>query len=192
MKSIQIIKSEHLNLGAVLYSLEMLIKETDGGKQPDFRAFHGLLTYIDRFLDRFHHPKENEHLFPRLLQRAPDTAAVIRELGQQHRTGEVMFVDLLKALSAYEFGGEAGYPAFRQAVLGYVEFESRHAKLEDDEILPRAEQALTAEDWAAIDAAFGDNDDPLFGKRRRDEFAALFDSLVNTLPAPIGLGEVWK
>lgn len=192
MRAIQIIKSEHLNLGAVLYSLEKLLEEIDRGKQPEFAVFHGLLTYIDRFLDRYHHPKENEYLFPAVLERAPETESLIRQLGQQHTEGEILFVAMLKALSAWEFSGEAEYPAFRQAVLHYTEFEREHARLEEREILPRAEAALLAEDWQAIDAAFGENEDPMFGGKWKTEFSSLFEKLVNTLPAPYGLGEVWK
>ncbi len=192
MRAIQIIKSEHLNLGAVLYSLEKLLEEIDRGKQPEFAVFHGLLTYIDRFLDRYHHPKENEYLFPAVLERAPETESLIRQLGQQHTEGEILFVAMLKALSAWEFSGEAEYPAFRQAVLHYTEFEREHARLEEREILPRAEAVLLAEDWQAIDAAFGENEDPMFGGKWKTEFSSLFEKLVNTLPAPYGLGEVWK
>ena len=73
MRAISIIKGEHKNLAAVLFSLEKLIEEIDNGKQPDFSIFHGLFTYLDRFLDRYHHPKESLYLFPKLLARAPDT-----------------------------------------------------------------------------------------------------------------------
>ena len=192
MRAIAIIKSEHKNLGAVLYSLEKLIEEIDDGKQPDFSIFHGLLTYIDGFLDRYHHPKENLYLFPALLKRAPDAEALIHELGQQHTEGEILFVDMLKALSAYEFSGNEAFPAFREKVLAYCEFERDHAIKEEREVLPRAEAELTAEDWQGIDAAFGENRDPMFGQDWDNEFSDLFDRLVNRLPAPLGLGEVWK
>ena len=192
MQAISIIKSEHKNLGAVLYSLDKLIEEIDAGKHPDFGIFHGLFTYIDRFLDRYHHPKENHHLFPKLLARAPETEAIIRELGQQHTEGEILFVEMLKALSAYEFSGEAEYPHFREAVLGYTEFERNHAKMEESEILPRAREALKESDWEEIDAAFEENEDPLFGKKWDSEFSELLDKLINRLPAPLGLGDDWK
>ena len=91
MRAITIIKSEHKNLAAVLYSLDKLIEELDQGKQADFSIFHGLLTYLDRFLDRYHHPKENHYLFPRLIERAPDTEKIVKELGQQHTEGERLF-----------------------------------------------------------------------------------------------------
>lgn len=192
MQAISIIKSEHKNLGAVLYSLEKLIEEIDDGKHPDFSIFHGLLTYIDRFLDRYHHPKENHYLFPKLLERAPETEALVRELGQQHSEGEILFVEMLKTLSAYEFSGESEYPRFRDSVLRYAEFERRHAKMEEDEVLTRAREVLLAEDWEQIDAAFEQNEDPLFGKKWDNEFSELLNKLINRLPAPLGLGDIWK
>lgn len=192
MHAISIIKSEHKNLQAVLYSLEKLIEEIDSGRQPDFSIFHGLFTYLDRFLDRFHHPKENLYLFPKLLARAPETEGLVRELGQQHAEGEILFVQMLKALSAYEFSGPAEYPNFRDTVLRYTGFERDHAIKEEKEVLPKAREVLEASDWEEIDAAFEDNEDPMFGEKCHDEFSDLLNQLVNRLPAPIGLGENWK
>ena len=192
MRAISIIKSEHRNLGAVLYSLEKLIEELDQGKQADFAIFHGLLTYIDRFLDRYHHPKENLYLFPKLVERAPETRNIVEALGQQHAEGEALFGDMLKALSAYEFMGETEFPPFRDAVLRYAAFERNHALQEEREILPRAREALKPEDWEEIDTAFEDNQDPLFGEHWSEEFSELLEKLVTRLPAPLGLGEVWK
>jgi branched-chain amino acid transport system ATP-binding protein len=192
MQAIVIIKSEHQNLIAVLYSLEMLIEEIDNGKQPDFAVFHGLLTYIDRFLDRYHHPKENDYLFPRVMARAPDTKELVEKLGRQHKQGEQLFVVMLKALSAYEFSGDSEFPGFREAVLKYTQFEREHVLIEERDLLPRAREALEASDWEEIDAAFGENQDPMFGEKWDSDFSALLNKLINTLPAPLGLGDVWK
>lgn len=192
MRAISIIKREHSNLGAVLYSLEKLVEEIDSGKQPEFAIFHGLFTYLDRFLDRYHHPKENQYLFPRLLARAPETESLIRELGQQHTEGEILFVAMLKALSAYEFCGNAEYAHFRDTVLAYCDFERRHAQQEEDEVLELARQVLEPADWKEIDAAFEKNVDPMFGQQWNNEFSELLNHLINRLPAPLGLGEEWK
>jgi branched-chain amino acid transport system ATP-binding protein len=192
MKAIAIIKSEHQNLLAVLYSLEMLIEEVDSGKKPVFSIFHGLLTYIDRFLDCYHHPKENDYLFPRLMARAPDTTELVTKLGKQHKQGSLLFVEMLKALSAYEFYGDSEFPGFREAVLNYARFEREHVQIEERDLLPRAREALQASDWEEIDAAFSENQDPMFGEKWNSEFSQLLNKLVNSLPAPLGLGEVWK
>jgi hemerythrin-like domain-containing protein len=192
MKTIEIIQSEHQNLRAVLHSLEKLVEMIDQGKKPQFTAFHGLLTYIDRFLDYYHHPKENDYLFPALLKRTPSCSDLITELGRQHGEGERMFVELLKRLSAYEFIGDSEYPAFRKILLQYTQFERDHAELEEKEVLPLAKSALEASDWQHIDAAFGENRDPMFTPEWNTEFSDLFDRLIRNLPAPVGLGESWK
>jgi len=192
MRAISIIKSEHKNLGAILYSLDKLIEEIDSGKQPDFSIFHGLLTYLDRFLDRYHHPKENHYLFPKLLQRDPETEDIVRELGRQHTEGEILFVEMLKALSAYEFSGAPEFPHFRDSVTRYTDFERKHAQKEEDEVLTRAMEVLETSDWEEIDAAFDENEDPLFGNKWNDDFSELLNQLINRLPAPLGLGDDWK
>ena len=44
-----------------------------------------------------------------------------------------------------------------------VEFERKHARAEEREVLPLAMETFTPSDWSRIDAAFADNKDPLFG-----------------------------
>jgi len=57
---------------------------------------------------------------------------------------------------------------------------------EEGQILPLAKAHLNEEDWAEIDAAFLANDNPWQGPA--GEYAALFSRIVNTAPAPVGLG----
>ena len=62
---------------------------------------------------------------------------------------------------------------------------------EERELIPRAEKALRAEDWAAIETAFAGNSDPIADLREKD-FSALYQRILNLAPAPIGFGEHWK
>lgn len=192
MRTISIIKREHRNLAAVLFSMEKLIEEIEEGKQADLTIFHGLFTYINRFLDRYHHPKESHYLFPKVLEKAPDTKALIEELGRQHKEGELLFIDMLKALSAFEFSGQDEFPEFRDAVVKYVAFEREHAIKEEREVLPRAQEVLDESDWEEIDEAFSKNEDPMFGEQWSSQFSDLFRKIVNELPEPLGLGSAWK
>ena len=54
--------------------------------------------------------------------------------------------------------------------------------------MPLAQKYLTADDWAAIDAAFLDHEDPLLGTDARKEFTGLFRRIVSLAPPPIGVG----
>ena len=79
-------------------------------------------------------------------------------------------------------------PAFAEAVERYSHFHWKHMRREEEEVLPLAAQALTAEDWAAIDAAFASNSDPIVGVPARKEFRELFRRIVAILPPPLGVG----
>jgi hemerythrin-like domain-containing protein len=85
--------------------------------------------------------------------------------------------------------GEARRHAFEAAAQRYVDFYLAHMALEEREILPLAQRALTPQDWADLDEAFSANRDPLTGHEPETDYRALFTRIVNAVPAPIGLGE---
>jgi hypothetical protein len=60
--------------------------------------------------------------------------------------------------------------------------------VEERDILPLAERALSTLDLADLDEAFGANRDPLAGHDPEPDYQALFTRIVNAVPAPIGLG----
>ena len=53
-------------------------------------------------------------------------------------------------------------------------------------MLPLAERVLAPEDWVELDAAFLANRDPL--TQPDNEYRPLFQRILMTLPAPLGLG----
>jgi len=161
-------------------------------KERSFLMAAGLeevLSYLESFLFRFHHPKEDAYLFPKLLQRAPELAPVLEQLEQEHDRGAALIQEMREALTAYREGGPFGFRAFRDVALEYRELERRHMRTEESEVLLTADRVLTTEDWAELDAIFTAHDDPVFGDRPQAEFGQLVSVIVNRAPAPHGLGE---
>jgi len=187
--ALDVIRDEHQALAAMLRSLKMLLaKARRENAMPDFGVLRAMLFYVDEFPERLHHTKESELLFPRLRQRAPALAATLSRLNEDHARGEAAVRDLEHALLAFEVMGESRRAAFEQAVDRYVAGYLEHMAVEENEILPAAQQLLTAADWADLDAAFAANRDPLTGHEPADEYRELFHTIVNNAPAPIGLG----
>lgn len=60
--------------------------------------------------------------------------------------------------------------------------------LEESEVLPAALDHLSEVPWQALDRAFEEGGDPLTGSPPPDEYKPLFERIVMTAPAPIGLG----
>jgi hemerythrin-like domain-containing protein len=190
--AVSVLKSEHRSISAVLHGLQQLAKEAqDTRTRPDFKVFRAMLRYIDEYPERLHHPKEDEHLFARLLARRPETQMLVEGLHAEHAEGARLVRELERALVFFEDSWPGGAREFQAAVQAYADFHWKHMRKEEDELLPLAERFLQPEDWQAIDAAFAANTDPIAGMRERD-FEQLFTRIVNLAPAPVGLGEPWR
>ncbi len=187
--AIAIIRDEHRSFAAVLQGLTWLVTEIRERRlQPDFRLFAAILSYIDAFPEKLHHPKEDEYIYARLRKRSPGIAPVLDELEAEHVRGRAFITELAGALDRYRREGAAAFAAFEAAATAYVDFHWAHMRKEEDVVLPIAEAALSADDWKAIDAAFASNDDPLVGVDATRESRELFRRIVNLAPPPIGVG----
>ena len=188
--AIRIIQDEHAALAAMLRSILLLLAQHRRQRtQPDFTALRAMLFYVDEFPEQRHHTKESELLFPKLRERTPLARELLEHLDQDHALGETKIRDLEHALLGFEMMGESRREAFEQAADRYVSFYLAHMAKEEQQILPLAEQVLTEQDWAELDAAFAANRDPLTGHEPEDDYRALFTRIVNLVPAPIGLGD---
>jgi hemerythrin-like domain-containing protein len=191
-QAIRIILDEHRSISAVLSGLKSLAQMARNSKvRPEFEVFRAMIYYIDAFPERMHHPKEDQHLFARLLQRNPDARTLIEGLQAEHAEGGQLVRDLEQALLEYEEIWPEGADKFAAAVENYSLFHWKHMGKEENEVLPLAQKALTAEDWGAIEAAFAANRDPIADLREQD-FDKLYQRIVNLAPAPIGLGDRWN
>jgi len=186
-KSLDIIHDEHRALAAMLSGMRTLVAGIEAGRlQPDFDLLASMIRYVDEVPEKVHHPKEDQYLFVKLRQRSAEALSYIEELEEDHRQGASRINALRVALEAYRQAGAAGLAGFKQALTVYLEQEWHHMNLEEHNIFPLARKHLTAEDWAEIDAAFLANGSPWEGPA--GEYAALFSKIVNTSPAPVGLG----
>jgi len=190
--AIAVLKSEHRSISAVLHGLKELARMAQDAKvRPRFQVLRSMLRYMDEYPERLHHPKEDEHLFARLVKRAPEAKTLIDELHAEHKKGAELIRELERALLFFEEGWPAGAREFQQTVDAYAEFHWKHMRKEEQQVLPLAERALTQDDWRAIERAFSANVDPVAGLQERD-FEKLFSRIANLAPAPVGLGESWR
>ena len=188
--SVRIIHEEHAALTAMLQSLRMMIQRGPGdAPEPFFDVLRAMLFYIDEFPERLHHPKENSLLFPPLRARAPQLQATLDRLERDHAHGEAAVRELQHLLLAWELLGESRRSAFEVAMLRHLDFYLEHMRIEETEVLPEAIRHLSPQEWAVLDAAFVNQQDPLTGRYPRDPlYDRLFTRIVMRAPAPIGVG----
>lgn len=191
-KALDILHQEHRAIMAVLHCLDHISDEVrEGSLEPDFELFTAIIQYMQDYPDRFHHPKEDEYLFPAVAKKLPDLQKVIDELLDQHKDGARMLADMTWKLEDWQKAPKDAEKAsaFLDLAKSYVDFQRRHAATEERSIMSPARKALDDGDWQKIDAAFTDNDDPMFGSRPQAAYNKLFSHIVALAPRPWGLAE---
>ena len=188
-RAIEIIKAEHRSLAAVLDAANYIIGEIRAKRlTPDFRLFWAIVSYIERFPEGLHHPKEDDVLFKRLKDRTNAANDLLDALAAEHHGGQDRVHTLQLALGRYEADVPNAFEDFSSKMETFAQFNWKHMKTEENELFPLAEKHLLEQDWDEIAAAFRDNTDPMFGGQRADHFRELFRKIVNLAPPPIGLG----
>ena len=104
-EAITILKSEHRSISAVLHALKELGRMAhDATARPRFQVLRSMVRYIDEYPEKLHHPKEDEHLFARLLARAPESRVLVEALQAEHEEGARLIRELERALLFMEEG----------------------------------------------------------------------------------------
>lgn len=147
-------------------------------REPNVMLFRAIINYLDSFLYRFHHPKEDDFLFPALCRRYPTADKLVQSLQNDHHNGAKFCLQLDETLTACE-SNEDRFVDFHEAALIYISYERRHIGTEEAELLPLARQHLTESDWEPINNSFVKNDDPMFGDQPKQRYQKLSRLITN-------------
>lgn len=155
--------------------LELLRKQLDAfhrDEGPNYELMLDIVSYLHEYSDLIHHPREDV-AFERLAQRLPGLALPLARLRQEHRViahaGEVLSAQLNAVLG----GAMLARVAVEVSIATYLVYYGNHIAREEEDVLARAAEALTAEDWIAVRDAVPGIADPVFGSRPEDRYREL-------------------
>jgi branched-chain amino acid transport system ATP-binding protein len=187
MEALRVISEDHRNLWRIAATIDIVADEMEAGARVDPAFFNSVFDYIEQFMDACHHTKEDDYLFPVLRARSPEAAAVLDRLQAEHRNGPEILKSLRVKLAATA-AGTLGNAEFAAALRIYTQSLKSHISTEEKDAMPLARELLSADDWAGIDRAFLDSEDPLFGEKAKAEFRELYHRIASLAPESVGLG----
>jgi hemerythrin-like domain-containing protein len=174
---------EHVNFSRLLSALERQVSNFHGGEEPDYDLMVDIVEYLRDYADTYHHPREDV-AFERLLAYEPRMKAQVNRLLQEHRVIAASGEELLMRLREVVAGAVIPRHLVETAAATYLVYYRHHITTEERDILPRAAQVLTADDWAAVADVAPPGSDPLFG----DSPQARFQELRREIAAAAKLG----
>lgn len=161
---------EHGNLAKVLGLIEDQAADAD---MPMDAELLGMASeYFCDYPDRCHHPKE-DLVYRLLARRDPGSHAGLRDLIADHRRLHELAEAFSGAACRLREESAAAGPAVRKAIGEFARHYRRHMRDEETHFFPLAEKRLSRDDWATLDFAIFDRDDPLFDHAAEQRFFGL-------------------
>lgn len=187
--TLRVIHNEHLSMACILRSLHKMLRQEPGANAPQyFHAMRCMLFYVSEIHEKEHHPKESRLLFPAVRRRAPELAPTLDQLERDHADDGSRVGQLQRLLLAWELLGETHREVFATQLQEFIAGYMEHMRLEEAQVIPAAQRVCTPEDWAAMDAGFSQNHDPLSpGAGVQPVYQQLLDLLTHNMFAPIDL-----
>jgi len=161
--SIALWHAEHKHFARLLDVLEQQVAAFHADNEPNYELMLDVVSYLRYYPDRYHHPREDV-AFSRLVERDPAMKPQIEQMRQEHRVMAAAGTELLSCLQQVVDDVVIERARVEAAAATYLVYYRRHLALEDRDIVPRAEQLLTLQDWEAVVAAHPAGPDPLFGE----------------------------
>jgi hemerythrin-like domain-containing protein len=144
--------AEHVHFNRLLDALQRQIDVFHAGERPNYELMLGILSYLREYPDQYHHRLEDV-AFERLAQRCPDLRPDLDRLRQEHRVIAQAGEALRDDLEAILHGAILKRGEVEVAAATYLVYYGNHIAKEEEDVLPRAVQVFTPQDWEAVRAA---------------------------------------
>jgi len=178
MKAADELKREHQGIELMLAILQAVSTRLKQGQPVGQDHLSGIMEFLTVFVDKCHHGKEEDFLFPAL-----EAAGVPREGGpigvmlKEHEQGRVLVSRLKDALAALQSGDVSNDARVQVIVDEYVALLSQHIVKENTVLFPMADGKLDANSDMQLVKAFERLEKERIGMGKHEEFHALLHRL---------------
>lgn len=152
MDPLEILRREHELILSALTTLVRLAGRIGAGERPR-RNFDRLIDFFEHFADGCHHAKEEQLLFPALIEAGlPGDDGPLLVLSREHEAARRLLAHLRATLD--DLGDKHRRNAFVDAVEVYVDLVTQHVEKENRVLFRAAERLLDDDARAVVGAEF--------------------------------------
>ena len=138
-----ILKHEHRVIEQGLRALDGICLKLKTGERAPASALAQLLDFIRNYAIRFHHAREEAHLFPALQQvGVRDEGGALEYLRDEHLLEQQLLAELEFVIDEYGNGDEQAAARFTDAATAFRDHLLNHMQQEDSVLFNLAEELL--------------------------------------------------
>jgi len=164
----------------MLRVLQAVAGRFERGDPVSSEHLQGILEFLSVFVDRCHHGKEEEFLFPALeAAGVPRDGGPIGVMLNEHEQGRKLVARLKEAAVRCTPGDRAAAPGAPPILHEYVALLTQHIAKENTVLFPMADARLDPHQDKALFEAFEKLERERIGAGKHEEFHALLERLRN-------------
>jgi len=172
------LREEHGGIEVMLEILGRVGARLKAGGHVDPAHLEGIMEFLAVFVDRCHHAKEEDHLFPALEQAGLSAeGAPVGVLLGEHRDGRELIRGMRAALEGVERGDGPATARFVEKAQRYRDLLLSHIDKENGILYPMVEARLGEEQDRRLVEAFDRVEEERVGRGRHEEFHRLMERL---------------
>lgn len=172
------LRDEHEGIKLMLGILERVVSVAESGQKLDLDHIERMLEFFRVFVDRCHHGKEEDLLFPELekhgiLKNGGPIGVMLSEHGQ----GRKNIQGMVYALVGLHRGAPEAATLFRQNAIGYASLLRQHILKEEDVLFTMADKVLSPQEDETLLQGFEKLEVERIGVGKHEEFHKLLYKL---------------
>jgi hemerythrin-like domain-containing protein len=179
LKSTDVLRNEHIYIKKVLAGIRKQCIGIVNGNKVDFELFEKIIDFVRNFADKYHHQKEENHLFNVMAdQLAKDIGTgPIEGMLTEHDFGRAYIYELEQALKRHKAGDMDARVDIIANAMGYEQMLTKHIDKEDNAIFNLAERKINPETLSKLDKDFQDIENNKENEDIRNKYIQFANSL---------------
>ena len=181
MKATEQLRAEHEGIRLMLRIMEAICLKLESGDRVDPEHLEKIVEFLRVFVDRCHHGKEEDLLFPAMeAAGVPKQGGPLGVMLAEHDIGRGHVRDMVAALERYRAGdGQAALQLATHA-REYIAFLNQHIEKENNVLFPMADAHVPASEHDQLYEDFEKLEEEQIGPGVHEQFHKLLDQLSKT------------
>ncbi len=177
MKATQQLKDEHEGVKIMLSIIEQVCRQLEAVGSLNEGHFEGILEFLKVFVDKCHHGKEEDLLFPALIAVGVPKEGPIAVMLHEHEIGRNYVKAISEAYAIYMAGDKFSSKDIMQNAYGYISLLKDHIEKENNVLFVMADSHLSDKIQDELFEGFEKIEEERIGVGKHDEFHRLLEKL---------------
>lgn len=178
MQATDDLRHEHEAVRLMLGIMDEIAKKIDLETEIDKKDLVDMAEFLKIFVDRCHHGKEENILFPELESLGmPNEGGPIGVMLEEHEKGRGYVREMNRTISDYASGNKASSADIAKNIRAYTRLMEQHIQKENDVLFEMTDKLLDEKKQEALFEKFEEHEEKVIGAGKHEELHEMLEKM---------------